>query len=593
MKWRFRLVILVIIGLGAWLHRDALRAPLVADDLAQRAMIDGEFPSHRSVLDLYDFADGSAADHQRLLDAGALPWWAAPGVRFAFARPFASALIAVDHALFGHGAVGPHVHSFLWYAAMLASIAALVRTLFGARIAAIATLLFAMDESLIWGLSWAANRHAVLSVTFSALALRGYVRARRNPEARRRDLAMVSLWFALSLAAGELGACMLAYAGFYEVFVSRDALLKRARASWPWLLPFCALAIGYVVFHRGAAGSDVYVDPLAQPREYARIAPARYVAMLADVLFARPFDATPPDPVLLGKLALAFGAAVAMAWHAARRLHEAARRHLLWLAAGALTAMAPTFGSIVTERLALPSELGVSVIAAVIVSDGVAAIPGRWRSTGEAASRAMRLALAALVLVVHVGIAGSRTLAGSRAWTGYSSAVERSVAASETARGIGGDSTFILLSAIEPTTTLYVPLMWHVHGTPLPRASRVLAYGPSALVVARVAPHILDVFMEDDVWMSNTGETLYRTRFRPFRAGDVVTMRGMRVTILTMGRVGPRMVRFQFDRTLDDPSMVLCVSTAGGIVRVPPPLLGFVGAVPPPEFPVFVPQERR
>ena len=58
-----------------------------------------------------------------LVDFGA-PYFAAPGLVLHFLRPLSSALMALDHALFGRRPLPYHVHTLLWYAALLAVVGA-------------------------------------------------------------------------------------------------------------------------------------------------------------------------------------------------------------------------------------------------------------------------------------------------------------------------------------------------------------------------------------------------------------------------------------------------------------------------------------
>ena len=64
-------VVLGSILAGVLLNRAALRAPLVLDDYAQRAMIEGTLTPPRSPLNLYDFVSDS--NRSALLARGAIP----------------------------------------------------------------------------------------------------------------------------------------------------------------------------------------------------------------------------------------------------------------------------------------------------------------------------------------------------------------------------------------------------------------------------------------------------------------------------------------------------------------------------------------
>src|SRR4029434_7230382 len=107
-------------------------------------------------FNLYDFI----ADDNRtaLLDRGVIPWWSDPQLRIRFLRPLPSAFVWLDHRLFGHAALAPHLLSLLWWAAAVLAANALYRTAIGPPPALAATALFAFSPTLTIPLLWLANR---------------------------------------------------------------------------------------------------------------------------------------------------------------------------------------------------------------------------------------------------------------------------------------------------------------------------------------------------------------------------------------------------------------------------------------------------
>jgi hypothetical protein len=74
--------------------------------------------------------------------------------------------------------------------------------------------------------------------------------------------------------------------------------------------------------------------------------------------------------------------------------------------------------------------------------------------------------------------------------------------------------------------------------------------------------------------MATRFESLVRSRDAPIPAGYEVDLSGMRVRVLEVGQVGPTRVEFTFDRSVDDPSIVLMAVLDGGLRRVEPPPVG-------------------
>ncbi len=124
-----------------------------------------------------------------MMDEGILPWWTQPDIRGAFFRPLAALTHLFDWRVVGHWPVLHHAHSLAWFTAALLAAGAFFREWLGpGRRAALATLLFAVDESHALPAAWVANRNALLVLTFAALAAR-WTRGRgRGTQNTRRRL---------------------------------------------------------------------------------------------------------------------------------------------------------------------------------------------------------------------------------------------------------------------------------------------------------------------------------------------------------------------------------------------------------------------
>src|SRR5436309_3391176 len=90
------------------------------DDYFLRATLARRFVWNPPWWDLYHFIPGDRV--ALLVENGELPWWAAPHLSLHLVRPLASALFTLDDALFHAHAVAYHVHSLLWFAALLVAV---------------------------------------------------------------------------------------------------------------------------------------------------------------------------------------------------------------------------------------------------------------------------------------------------------------------------------------------------------------------------------------------------------------------------------------------------------------------------------------
>jgi hypothetical protein len=565
----------------------ALTAPFVADDFAQRAMLRGSYPVPRCPIDLYNFADGSRTETQALMNGGALPWWSDPHLKYAMLRPLSSALLWADEALFGSNSFAGHAHSLLWCAFATGAVAGLLRFVLSARVAAIGTLLFALDEAHTWPVTWLANRNALVSATFGALALRAYVRWREQN--RRGDAIFAFAAFALSCLGGEMGLCFTAYVVLYELVVARGKAARRAVALLPAVVPFALYAIAYRALGRGAFGSDVYIDPMSEPAAFAHAAIPRTLTLLSDLLVGTPAELWDEHGSLVpvSRVVLLAALIAAMAFVlAARRLDRRTVEHAAWLGLGAPLSMLPVLSSFVTARLLLPAEVGACAVFAVVIDGALRSVleRGKGGAIGVVATCFAVLSGAAAAFV-HIVLAAHRSHHEIDAWQTFYRDQEAAVAAAPLDRERLAESTVVLLTAIDPHTLLYAPAVWQASGLPPPRRWRVLSMAPGPHVVSRTADDTLELTPMGGEFLTMKFETLFRSTRQRMHEGDIVRLDGMTVTVLIMGEVGPKIVRFQFDRSLDAPTMTLLVVAGGELRRFQAPPAGAADIIGPAAVP--------
>jgi hypothetical protein len=96
--------------------------------------------------------------------------------------------------------------------------------------------------------------------------------------------------------------------------------------------------------------------------------------------------------------------------------------------------------------------------------------------------------------------------------------------------------------------------------------------------------------------LATAGEHLLRSPTHPFRVADAVDVGALRVTILELFDGRPRRVQVEFDRPLEDPSLLFMVPKPDGYKRFALPPIGESVVVPAPAVPavdVAAPQTGR
>lgn len=546
--------LLLVFLLGFCVFYPAVRAPLFLDDHIHAAMVEGTFAGKRGPFDLYDFIDDG--DRAVLFERGLIPWWADPRLTIRFFRPLSSAILWAEHAAFSHAALPMHLHSLAWWAFAVLAVRAVFRRFFSDRVTLLGTAIFALSPSHALPLAWIANSEILFALAFGGLALSRQMRARivgpsLPSRARVIDAALATVFFTLAILCG--GEYALALGGY--VLALELGVRRRGRGSIgahvAGVLPFAVPASSYLVarfaLRYGAVGSGFYSDPFREPAAFFASAPYRLIAQLADSwLTLGSFSWTGWERWGLAAVVIAVAIALAVpirrAFAALEPDSNVAARTFVW---GSVISLVPTLAVVPGFRLLGISMIGVAVVSALVIDhawfapsahgDGETP-PSRGAALGTA--MAILLAFTQLVHGPLTAFLGARVhrrdgadFAARAAWTAAHIG-DPAQADVGIVRALAG--TFFEPFALDPQRRL--PARW-----------RVLSHGGHVLVL-HPEPRTLELVFAENRSIYPVGEqNLYRAPSAPLKVGDVVRAAGMTVTILEVGSVGPRRVRFVFD----------------------------------------------
>jgi hypothetical protein len=560
----------ILLVAGVLVYLPALRSRFILDDYIHASMIDGTFPVQRSPFDLYNFVDD--ADRAILLERGMLPWWSHPRLAIRFFRPLPSALLWADHRLFGNAPLPLHLHSLVWWVTAVLAARALFRRLLPARPALIATFIFALAPCHALPLAWLANREALVSLTFGTVALGAYLRWREGR--RLGDGALAAAFFSLALLGGEYALCFGGYVLALELGTRGERPVQRALG----LLPFAAPAAAYLAVRArlgyGTAGSGFYTDPFREPLAFLRLVPRRLVTLLADGWLSLDHE-TLISSTPWWALALIAAPGVALLVVPLRRtfagLDEARRGTARWMLLGSVLALGPVLAVVPSPRLLGASLLGVAATVALVLEHA-------WFATAPAPPDAPRSLAAQFVGLVAVALGFSHLVHGpataflvARHFQG--SAADFSVHAAELQARLDDPASAEVMVVRGMGSAFFAPFALDPHGR-LPARWRMLSQTGPALVLRR-GPTTLDLVVARDQGVFPPGQdNLYRNDLR-VAVGDSFDLPGVRATILELGQRGPRSVRFEFDRDLEDLSLTWITDDRRGFQDATPPEEGF------------------
>jgi hypothetical protein len=142
-----------------------------------------------------------------------------------------------------------------------------------------------------------------------------------------------------------------------------------------------------------------------------------------------------------------------------------------------------------------------------------------------------------------------------------------------------------LFAAVDPTTTIYIPMVRRLHERKGPARCHLLLSTAASMRVDRLN---VDEFRVSRSHHFYTPPDVYAEAFRrdPVQAGQTFSMQTFRATVEAVQNGLPIVVRFKTTRNLDDPAMVLLTQETSGLRTIRFPEVGGSVTVAPANFPV-------
>ncbi len=554
-RWWLAAVALML--LGSLLRLPALQTPRLLDDHLQRAMYLGEYPAPRGPLDYYAFARSDPTDHARIMADGTFPWWTATNFRLVMVRPLSSALVWFDYRVLRHPSA-MRAHSLFWLLAWWCAAGCLLRRRLGDLAGILALAILVLDDASIQGLGWTANRCAIVAVFFATLSVDRATRFIDDGRPREGALAFVAAL--LAVLSAEYSWTVLAAIPLY-------ALVSRSRRI-PVIATTALVALAYsalrVAAGAGAQECALYPDLSRGPWIVLGQFVQGIVPLLGDLLAGYSVDALSPWlgvvygrglPALLGV------ASVFVVTRRLRAMDASSATKLRWIVGSGVLAIAIVAPSWSSARLAL----GASLWSAAFV--GIALAHAR---------RDRVLALVAAVLVVGHGVQGaSQTLRYSSFLRGVGVATDRSGAGlfpPSLVASLRADpsQSIYQLNAIDSHELPFGRFLLRTLGLPTPRGWYALASTATPVFVYREDANTLSIVHPTTI-LGGIGLRFFRDREAGPAVGYTVTQGEAHLEVVARAPSGITRLRVRFDRSLDDPTLWLMVSTPRGLERFRPP----------------------
>ncbi len=522
-----------------------------------------------SIWDMFRFLDGDPARTMKLVDYGGLPWWTVPEVKGSFWRPLTILTHWIDYRLWPDAAWPMHLQSILWYGLLVLAAAALYRRMMGAGIAAgLAAILFAVDDAHSIPAAWLANRNAIISAVFGALAILAHDCWRRQGRTRGALIAM--LCAAASLLSAEAGVGTFAYLAAHAVCLDHGKWHRRALVILPYLAILILWRVSWTLGGQGVRHLGLYVDPIGEPGVFALSVIQRVPLLMLGQWAAPPSEVSillsNQFMLLLQLLGLAVIALLAAAMWPLLRRDPIAR---FW-ALGMALSLVPICATFPANRLLIFVGIGAMGLLAQFLSR-VLRLEDR-PSAAPSSRRSLRV-LGWSLAVIHLGLAPI-AMAMTAAYPMGFKRLNHELTVRTALDADVEQQDLIIVNAPSSMHALYLSVQRELAGQPVPRHTRVLAPALPAVVIRRLDERTLSIRPENS-FIAWRFEHLFRSERRPMSVGQQVKLTGLTIEVTELTPdLRPAEAVFHFAVPLEDSSLRWLHWQDGEFISFIPPKVG-------------------
>jgi hypothetical protein len=486
----------------------------------------------------------SATQAAYMRSIGELAWWSSPQLAIHFLRPLSTLTHLAEFHLWPDAAWAMHLTSALIYAALCGLAWQLYREFLphDVHVAAVAALMFAIDEAHGSAVGWISSRNTLLANLFGFGAILLHARSRKlagtggGPDTLSRQLRLhwgAALCFALALLSAEAAVGVFAYLIAYAVAFESGSLAKRAITLAPELVILVCWMVVYIAGGFGAHGTSFYrdtADPALVLSQGLLDLPAWLFSLLGPSVVSGAVIASPAvmrGVLLILVVPLIAGVAVALP----------RTRENLFFGLGALLSLPPLFTTQPQERLLMTAGFGAFGVIASVISAAVRT--SRFARATRWVLIACHLVIAPLLFIPALG----QTMPFDRGARAIAQLVRKHPA-----------SQVVIVNLPIELMTLYAPTMLRDDpSSPQPTSIHQLYAGESPLAVTRIDANTLEVRAVTG-WGTKTIERVFCAESDLPPAGRKLAFDALAVGVMESDSAGhPTRVQFKFKDPVDAP----------------------------------------
>jgi hypothetical protein len=527
------------------------------DDYFMLQALERTNPLSPAWYDLYGFIPRLSPES---IASGVSPWWSSPDLKMHLLRPLSSALLALDHLLFGSWAFGYRVHSLLWLTLLLVFVRRLYLRVFDRAMGTLAFCFFALSPCLVLPTLWISARHLLVAGAVVACGLIHLIESPNRPT--QRWIACVI--FVVALAASEAGLAGLAFWVAYEGFTrpNEPYVFRLRRLCLPVFIGASYLLI-YSSLGAGTKDCGLYVDPIKDPQGFISVAVQRIPALLGDAFLH--VDAGfvmiwPAPSISVGLVATALVVAVSL--QTMHTFKACERLGLSWLVPGAFLATLGLAGGPPGSRSLTVAVIGFVPLIAILVRRGFT-----YFRTHVGMSRYVSFAIVAILgftQCVYGPLVAVAFGSGFRQIEPKALAVER-----ETAVATANAKKVVLLTGSDFT------VWYHAFGRLRPKTVAqgcwwVLSAARGNHRMVRTSARNFSIELTDTEFRQAPFEKMWSSDRYVIPVGYEVSQCDAKIRVAALRNGNPYRLDVELDTSLDDPTLALLTWQNGKIRRVMP-----------------------
>lgn len=514
------------------------------------------------LLQLFSFADGNVTENERKINNGYFPWWALDELKISFFRPLAALTHWLDYKIWpasakltdvADSAVIMHIHSIIWFAAMVVAASLLYRRIITPLwIAGLAAFLFAINDAHAVPVAWLANRNALMAAAFGFSSIYFHDRWRRD--SWKIGALLAPFFLLLSLFSAEAGIAICGYLLSYELFLVSGNWKNRSAGFLPY---FLVAVLWWEVYHGlefGTYGSGAYIDPGHNPLDFIKHLFERLPVLLygqwlfPDVLF---YGYLPKPEAYFALVAILISLSVLAVFLLPVIKQSPVAR--FW-ALGMLLSLLPACATVPSNRLLTFAGLGGMGLLALSLGFWIENKP--WLP----ASRIWRVAAAWVVVqmaVVHLVLSPYSLVMKTKSMKNYTEKTLESPLIKLSRLADFSKKTLVFINPPIPFTIAFIPFFCEIHDLPMPEGVYFFVSGLSPRITIKRKDEVTLEVAPENGFIVNVYDQLYRDAGHPMDVGQTVEMAAMQATVLSLtADKRPLRGRFTFSKPLEDDSLL-------------------------------------